>query len=605
MKSYLSLIALCFISLFGFGQKLHLEKASPFTAIKWEGQRPIVRFNNEWYRLEQLDQYPIGTLLDFCRQEYGEKWQKRFSEDLVDVLRAIGSPPNEQVKLVLSSATHKITEIGLYTQANRQQTVAYNKANAKVLQTVTIPQALEDIAEFQQLLEESSSYVHLSDYNYKLALTLLKKTILNSVNDIDINYLSHEMAKIMAEIGDRHSSLKTESIESPICQLQLPFSLAPLGEKAAVIKSVENAKSYEYYNRNFPFLKSINGIPIDKIIDSLVYKSKKAPKEAKFHIGLSEIQKLGRLYFINNLKLPEHLQIVLTNGKTDSTTTIQLQDKQFRYFSKLELKSSLNASAISKGDFSHMATLLKGNIGLISLPEMYSFDKVIGLKDYIDSIFTTFRDTKAIIIDLRFNPGGSRDLIPQFASHIISKANEPWIANVAYLRTNKRDTIFNSMSERLLYQYSSDSFNNLDKSSISAFSKKFVAEKKFDTTKFSHPHYMILESGKEQYKKQIYILVNEGTFSAASVFTSAFKDLSNVKIVGVATDGSSGNSEITSLKHSNIKFTFSTMLSFQRDGKTLDGNGTQPDIYNPENEEQLLKGNDFQLQKLTEIINNN
>jgi len=74
----------------------------------------------------------------------------------------------------------------------------------------------------------------------------------------------------------------------------------------------------------------------------------------------------------------------------------------------------LNAAAISKGEFSHMATLLKGNIGLISLPEMYSFANVIGLKDYIDSIFTTFRDTKAIIIDLRFNPGGSRDLIPQF-----------------------------------------------------------------------------------------------------------------------------------------------------------------------------------------------
>jgi len=91
----------------------------------------------------------------------------------------------------------------------------------------------------------------------------------------------------------------------------LPLSLAPLGEKATVIKSVENAKSYEYYNRNFPFLKSINSIPIDKIIDSLVYKSKKAPKEAKFDIGLSEIQKLGKLYFINNLKLLEHLQLFL------------------------------------------------------------------------------------------------------------------------------------------------------------------------------------------------------------------------------------------------------------------------------------------------------
>ena len=46
------------------------------------------------------------------------------------------------------------------------------------------------------------------------------------------------------------------------------------------------------------------------------------------------------------------------------------------------------------------------------------------------------------------------------------------------------------------------------------------------------------------------------------------------------------------------------MLSFQRNGKTLDGNGTKPDVYIPEEEEQVLEGNDFQLKRLIEIINN-
>ena len=46
------------------------------------------------------------------------------------------------------------------------------------------------------------------------------------------------------------------------------------------------------------------------------------------------------------------------------------------------------------------------------------------------------------------------------------------------------------------------------------------------------------------------------------------------------------------------------MLSFQRNGETLDGNGTKPDIYISEDDEQVLKGNDVQLKKLIEIINN-
>lgn len=45
------------------------------------------------------------------------------------------------------------------------------------------------------------------------------------------------------------------------------------------------------------------------------------------------------------------------------------------------------------------------------------------------------------------------------------------------------------------------------------------------------------------------------------------------------------------------------MLSFQRNGKTLDGNGTIPDIVIPADEKQVLNGYDSQLNKLIKIIN--
>ncbi|NQX81093.1 MAG: hypothetical protein HRT66_03730 [Flavobacteriaceae bacterium] len=127
------------------------------------------------------------------------------------------------------------------------------------------------------------------------------------------------------------------------------------------------------------------------------------------------------------------------------------------------------------------------------------------------------------------------------------------------------------------------------------FTKNFETKKEFDTSKFSNPHYMTSENTEKQYTKPVYILVNERSFSAATVFTSAFKGLYNIKIVGVTTDGSSGNSQKIRLRHSNIRIKVSTMLSFQRNVKTLDGNGTKPDIYIPENENQILKGEDVQI----------
>ena len=46
------------------------------------------------------------------------------------------------------------------------------------------------------------------------------------------------------------------------------------------------------------------------------------------------------------------------------------------------------------------------------------------------------------------------------------------------------------------------------------------------------------------------------------------------------------------------------MLSFQRNGKTLDGNGTVPDIIIERDENQVLRKGDSQLEKLIEIIKN-
>lgn len=602
MRTSVTLFVLCCCSLLGFGQKLQLKKAAPFTAVKWENDQPIVRFNTEWYTLEKLDSHTATALVAFCKQEYGRKWQKRFSEDLVEVLNEMGTPPDEKVQLILTVGGQQKTVLGTYSLENRQKVLNYNNA----IQTIPVSQALEDIEEFRQLLEEQSSYLHLTGYNYKSALDALKTTVKHSTSDIDINVLTHELAKIMAEIGDRHSSVKNEGFvkeTDSTYSLQLPFLLAPLNGKVVALKPTEKEGIYDYYYTDFPFVKTINTIAVIELIDSLVYKSKKAPKEAKFTRGVSELQQLGKLYFINNLKLPKQLELVFTNGKTTKTVWVQLQHKPLRYYSKPERNMVVKASEIEEGNFKSMSTLLTRNIGYIALPEMFSYDETAGLEQHIDSVFTAFQHTKALIIDLRFNPGGTRDLLQQFAGYIIPKAKSPWVANVAYLRTAEQG-IYNSMSSRYLYTYNSDVFHALERKAIDTFTNHFTLQKEFDRTKFSNPHYMVLQSGKQPYTKPVYILVNERSFSAATVFTSAFKGLPNVTIVGITTDGSSGNSKRIHLKNSHIRVRISTMLSFQRNGKTLDGNGTTPYLYLPETEEQVLYGKDMQLESLLERIDN-
>ena len=608
MRKYFMLMALCFgMAAAGFAQKLTLEKASPFTAVKWEEDQPIVQFDNAWYALIKLDGYTSGQLLDFCKKEFGDKWQKRFSEDLVEVLKSMGAEPEEKVKLVLSDGNQRKNVIAIYTLENRQKVLMYNNSvqQSNSIKEITVAQAIEDIEAFQKLLEEESSYIQVSDYDYKNDIDELKTAISVSKGTININFLTHELAKIMAEIGDRHSSVRNEALfiaDHPTYRLQLPFTLAPLNNKVVALEQVDNGENYAYLHEAYPYVKSINGLAIEQLIDSLVYRSKKAPKEAKLSMGVSEIQQLGRIYFINNLKLPEQIEVTFTDGENDKKEPVQLLSQGFDYKSKLERDTDANSENIGNGDLGSMARLLESNIGYIRLPQMYHYDDVEGLEDFLINSIQNFSNTKALIIDIRNNPGGVREILQTFASYIVQPKQSPWVANVAYLRTEERNAEHESMSGRFLYPYASKALSDLDRTAIDSFTGNFTTDRRFDAAKFSKPHYMVLKSGEQQYTHPVYILVNEHSFSAATVFTSAFKGLPNVKIVGVTTDGSSGNSKTMFLQHSNIRIKVSTMLSFQRNGKTLDGNGTTPDIVIPTDEAQVLKGEDSQLKALIKLI---
>jgi C-terminal processing protease CtpA/Prc len=127
-----------------------------------------------------------------------------------------------------------------------------------------------------------------------------------------------------------------------------------------------------------------------------------------------------------------------------------------------------------------------------------------------------------------------------------------------------------------------------------------------DSNTFSEYYYYILNGqkltkGKSQYKKPIYILANERTFSAASVLVSVLKGLPNIKIVGVNTDGSSGNSESFKLPNSKLRGKISTMVSYQKDGRILDGIGTKPDVVIERSLDQIFLKEDHQLKRLLEI----
>jgi RNA polymerase sigma factor (sigma-70 family) len=100
------------------------DPSAPFTNIRWRGNTPEVEINNTWYELVSLNDQPIAEIVDFTQRAYRDIWQKRFAEDLVQVMQGLNKPLAAAVKLQLRTLDAKqlITQSVPMTTENRWTT---------------------------------------------------------------------------------------------------------------------------------------------------------------------------------------------------------------------------------------------------------------------------------------------------------------------------------------------------------------------------------------------------------------------------------------------------------------------------------------------------
>ena len=76
-------------------------KLSPFTQVSCHDDNAVVVFSGKRYELISIDGLPAMQILEFCHKTYAARWEKRFAEDLVEVLSGMGKTVGSSVNLVL------------------------------------------------------------------------------------------------------------------------------------------------------------------------------------------------------------------------------------------------------------------------------------------------------------------------------------------------------------------------------------------------------------------------------------------------------------------------------------------------------------------------
>ena len=76
-------------------------KLSPFTEVACDEDKALVTFSGKRYELVSIDGLATKQILDFCRKTYSVRWEKRFAEDLVEVMSGMGEKVGSSVNLAL------------------------------------------------------------------------------------------------------------------------------------------------------------------------------------------------------------------------------------------------------------------------------------------------------------------------------------------------------------------------------------------------------------------------------------------------------------------------------------------------------------------------
>lgn len=462
-----------------------------------------------------------------------------------------------------------------------------------------------DLKFLDDFIQNQSSYQGLNGFDYRTEFNnYLSQFDGKKVNKTDFGIF---LTKTIGKIGDRHSYIRGYDLPN---NLFLPFVVAPLNNKVVALDYNKPQKEYHLLYQKFPFLKAINSVPIDEFLKKIIPKDIKAPEIALRTKSVKQLKYMADNYAIMRKTIPENFEFTFTNWKTDTIVKTPLENKRNTYITwddKFARVNNPRRKELNKPELvKNLFHIDEDDIAYLRIPSMVDQEDASVFFQAINEFMNKAKSSISLIIDVRGNGGGTRHLIKELAGYFIHP-DSTYIVNATRQRGKLplTEDLKDDLHNRFLF--SRNELDTQEQALVDKFMSSFVPMYNLDDNKYSVLHYFVLNGkklakDKYYYNKPIYIMINEKSFSAASVFASVFKGLPNIKLVGVNTDGSSGNSERFELPNSKLRGKLSTMVSFQKNGQILDGIGTKPDIVIERNLDQILWKEDYQLNKLKELI---
>ena len=537
----------------------HERRASPFDAIRWEEDRPVVQVEAAWYRPISIDGLAVDEILEVCRARWPGQVQKRFSEDLMEAMFLLDAEPGPRVTLELERTTDgQVVELADVpnTADKRNRLRDANKGPNRAVPKTTLTEAevAEDLRAFEIGLRERFAYLRLREVAWEESLAEIERDLAPGVAAAR---LADRLERVMMRFGDGHASVRAPRDRSSRQGPYLPFLVAD--SSAGPVAFTADRRGFVDPQR--PVVRSLGGFSLEACLEAVRPLVVDGSPQTVRDRSLGLLRDVSLWYpVLTGEEAPLQLAVELAPHVDGEATEVRI--------GLVERKPTFGTWPRSESE-------RIGEIGYLRLPSMN--DAAV---EEVHRWMPRFEDTRGLIIDVRGNGGGSRAALLALAGYLVEPDGGPWVGNVAAYRLAEAFDE-DHLDARYMYRADHPGWTDEQRAAIAEAQASFEPEWELPEG-FSEWHYLVLDRtghpSEYAYPAPVVILSDAGCFSATDIFLGALELHDRVTILGTASGGGSARSQSFLLPHSQIEVRCASMASFRPNGLLYDGRGIEVDV---------------------------